>query len=141
MELLREIDEPERLRSLARTRSSPPTGEDSRRGRPHNWMHCVLPSALKTGEQVEVPVLVGEDLTRPPRPRRIVLRVEMIELIEADSLEFAVNGHVLVEQHREGIAITCPVELDYLIAGRNKVEISATSGAVEANKMWIKVSY
>ncbi len=104
-------------------------------------MHCVLPSALKTGEQVEVPVLVGEDLTRPPKPRRIVLRVEMIELIEADSLEFAVNGHVLVEQRREGIEITCPVELDYLIAGRNKVEISATSGAVEANKMWIKVSY
>ena len=140
MELLREIDDPQRLRGEDKEFAADRTGRPSF-AYPHNWMHCVLAVRVEAGEMVEVPVLIGEDLAGPPTPRQVTLRVAFTQLGESDDLELSVNGHTMTEQNRDGAMITCPVELDHLVVGRNVIEISVTSGALEADKLWIAVGY
>ena len=65
------------------------------RGRPkwqyaHNWMHCVLPAAIEANEQVEVPVMVGEDLIASPRPAAITLKIASEE--PSDEVELALSS-------------------------------------------------
>ena len=80
--LLREVDNPELLRgknkiftadrhsSLTRRTAASPRHH---KYFPHSWLHTVLPVTLETGKQTEdVPIMVGEDLTKSPVPNNIV---------------------------------------------------------------------
>ena len=142
IDLLQEIDDPEKMRGKDKEFAADRGGAPSW-AYPHNWIHCVLPVRIGAGEapSVEVPVLIGEDLSGSPEPRRIQLRVEMIELADADRLEFAVNENDLIEQVRDGITVTCPVEPCFLVTGRNRVRVAISAGTVEVNKMWIDLFY
>ncbi len=143
LELLREIDDPEKLRGKDKEFAADRGGQPSW-AYPHNWMHCVLPARIgpaATATSVEVPVLIGEHLSGSPAPRRTQLRVEMVELSDADRLEFAINGNQLTEQRRDGVTVTCLLATNYLATGRNAVRVGVTEGTVEVNKMWIDLFY
>jgi len=139
MELLREIDELERMRGKDKHFAAD-HGKTSW-SYPHNWMHCILPVELEAGKRVEVPVFVGEDLSISPVPKTIELWLEMEALTETDALDLSLNQQQLPNQRREDKTIICPVASNQLAVGRNLVEISVSSGSVVLKKMWIKLSY
>ncbi len=71
---------------------------------PHNYRHGVLPAELTEGQVVEVPILVGLDLSaaaseRPPTG--LELRVECDNLAPDDTLAIGLNGQGLLRQSRE----------------------------------------
>ena len=140
LELLREIDDPERMRGKDKTFAADRRSESSW-AYPHNSMHGVIPAKLAAGERLTVPVLIGEDLTAPPNPARFELSVEMVALAEGDAVHLFINEQLLTEQRREGTTIICPIALDQALAGRNQVEIEVSGGGAEPAKMWIEVSY
>jgi hypothetical protein len=154
MEPLREIDDPEAMRGkdrlFAADRGVPKWTY------PHNWMHCILPAALEAGDGAQVPILVGEDLTRPPAPRRVELRVGLKGLTDAGAVQVTLNGQPLPDLKRadpgsvRAIAcrpeykapmITCSLKPRQVIAGRNQVGIVVSEGKIEVMVIEILVSY
>ena len=62
---------------------------------PHNWLHATLPQTLSRGEQIEVPILVGEDFTASPTPRLIRLSLTYTDLTETSEIKIALNKQPL----------------------------------------------
>lgn len=140
VELLREIDDPGRLRGKDKEFSAERLERRSF-AYPHNLLHAALPLRLAAGESAEVPVLVGEELDSPPLPQRIELRVELAEASAPGGLELAVNGRSAGPQLREGAAITCSLGLEHLVTGRNRVRVSARGAAAKVEKIWIRLFF
>ena len=139
VELLREIDDPEKLWEYdkefvaCRNSGSP--------WYPHNWLHSAMPATLTAGASVEVPVLMGEDPACSGTPRLQRLRAEFPGLREADRLAFELNGQALESQERSGDTITCPLSPDSAFTGRNAVRVACVEGSAVADKLWIDVLY
>jgi hypothetical protein len=153
MDLVREIDDPEAMRGKDKLFAAD-------RGRPswtypHSWMHCVLPVTLEAGGQVKVPILVGEDVTRPPAPKLVELRVGLGEESDGAAFKVSLNGQPLPDLERAdssstGIAcpppqcasvMTCSLNPEQVTVGRNEVGISVAEGELNVSAVEIRVSY
>ena len=100
--LLREVDNPELLRGKNKIFTAD-RNPGMQRHFPHSWTHAVLPVTLETGKQTEdVPIMVGEDLTKPPVPKNIVLKINCENLSDEDKLEIELNGSRLSKLSRSG---------------------------------------
>ena len=66
---------------------------------PHNWLHATLPQTLACGEQVDAPVMVGEDFTESPTPWMIWLSLTYSDLNSTGTsqIEVALNKQPLSE--------------------------------------------
>ena len=125
---------------------------------PHNWLQAMLPQTLARGEQVEVPVLVGEDFTASPTPRMIWLSLTYTNLAATSQIEGALNQQTLSElepidpwlppdntgdtsQQEQVHALRQKISPDLLIQGRNHVGISVVAGEVTVKGVEIHVFY
>ncbi|MAE61749.1 MAG: hypothetical protein CMJ49_10390, partial [Planctomycetaceae bacterium] len=139
LERLREIDDPQSLR-----------GKDKQfaadRGRPsiyypHNQIHCILPTTLETGQQIAVPVMVGEDLTGAPQPKQIELFVGLDEPTHDATLDITLNQTPITSLMRDDAGVSSGVTPDHLIVGRNTIQIAVSRGKATISAVEIRVSY
>ena len=124
---------------------------------PHNWIHCVLPARVRPDEPLEVPIMIGEDLDKPPTPARIDFRV-IISNVSADNrLSLSLNGKPLPDLNqpdawkseerglthmwKTATAFTTKIEPDLLKLGRNETGITVGAGEVIARAAEVRVSY
>jgi len=149
--LLREVDNPELLRGknkiftadrhpllTRRTAASP----RHHRHYPHSWMHTVLPVTLETGKQTEdVPIMVGEDLTKAPVPKNIVLKINCEDLSDEDELEIELNGSRLSKLSRYSSWLRIPLKPNQLKLGRNQVTLLLVEGELTVTALEIHVLY
>lgn len=149
---LREINDPDAMR-----------GKDKRyvadRGGPSIWyphgrLHCVLPVTLAEGSRTNVTVMIGEDLTRRPKPKDIELSIELGGVTDENVFEVMLNEKMLTTlEHTEiemtnvfgrvmtWTGLTGSLEPTQLIAGRNRFELSAIAGAFIVKGIEFDVSY
>ena len=139
LERLREIDDPQSLR-----------GKDKQfaagRGRPtiyypHNNMNCILPVTLDAGQQVDIPVMVGEDFSPPPATKQIELVIELNQPTDDPSISLTLNQTPLTNLRHDDAGLTSNLEPDQLTLGHNIVGISVGEGKVEVTAIEIRVSY
>ena len=143
LDRLREIDDPESLRGkdkqfLADRGGAPDWAY------PHNWMHTVLPATLEAGEQIEVPLLVGEDLGGTPAPKSVQLLVELKEPdgeIRDATVEASLNGHLLQLSDPVEYKLVAQVDREQLMTGRNLVRVAAKEGLLDLNAIRLDVRY
>ena len=138
--LLREVDNPELLRGKNKIFTAD-RDAGTQRHFPHSWMHTVLPVSLETGKQVNVPIMVGEDLNKPPLPKNIVLTINCKELSDDDKLEIKLNGSRLSKLSRSGEWLTTLLKPNQLKLGRNQVNISLVEGKITVWALEMQVSY
>jgi hypothetical protein len=149
---LREIDSPDVMRGTDKVFAAD-------RGRPgwtypHNWIHCVLPVTFQAGQNRDISVLVGEDLTRPPQPQHLHLAIDCAqkqlpgvdpgtwqEFSDDDQFEIKLNGKKLSNLKRVDSRTVIPLNSEQLLVGRNRVNISASAGEFTVNAVEIQVTY
>jgi len=152
MQRLCEIDNPDAMRGTDKIFAAD-------RGRPgwtypHNWMHCVLPVTLQAGQNAGVSVLVGEDLTRAPRPQRLRLTIECAQqrlpgvdpatwqtFSDDDQLRIRLNGKILSCQERSDSRVVVFLKPEQLVLGRNRVNLAAVTGQFTVGAVEIQVTY
>lgn len=124
---------------------------------PHNWIHCVLPASVGPGRPIEVPITIGEDLTEPPRPSAIVLKVVCSDATPENKLSLTLNDAPLSDPHpsdrwqterlgpgdlwESATAFSTGLDPDQLEPGRNKVSLSVEMGEVVAHTVEVHVTY
>jgi hypothetical protein len=139
IELLREIGEPEAMRGKAKTfaaeRGSPA------REYPHNWMRAALPLTLSAGKNAHIPIMVGEDLKRPPVPAMLELRIACEQLTDADQIDIALNGKPLPAGTRNGSQVVIPLAPNQIRAGRNRIGVHVEGGGVTLTAAEIHIGY
>ena len=125
---------------------------------PHNWLHATLPQTLERREQVDIPILVGEDFTESPPPRTIRLSLTYSDLTETSQIEVTFNQQPLSEleptdpwlppdntgstsQQGQVYALRQEISPDLLIQGRNHVGILVVAGEVTVQGVEIHVLY
>ena len=125
---------------------------------PHNWLQATLPQTLSRGEQVKVPVLVGEDFTKSPIPRLIRLSLTYADLTGTSQIEITLNQQPLSElepidpwlppddtgdtsQQGQVHALRQEISADLLIQGRNHVGVLVVVGEVTVKGVEIHVFY
>ncbi len=135
--LLREVDNPELLRGKNKIFTAD-RDAGLQRHYPHSWMNAVLPVSLETGKQVDVPIMVGEDLNKPPLPKNIVLTINCKELSDDDKLEIKLNGSRLSKLSRYQTICLKPNQLKL---GRNQVTLLLLEGKLTVTALEIHVFY
>ena len=125
---------------------------------PHNWLHATLPRTLERREQVDIPILVGEDLTESPTPRTVWLSITYSAHTETSQIEITLNKQLLSEleltdpwlppdntdnasQQEQVHALRQEISPDLLIQGRNNVRVSVRTGEVTVKGVEIHVLY
>jgi len=97
---------------------------------------------LETGKQTEdVPIMVGEDLTKPPVPKNIVLKINCENLSDEDKLEIELNGSRLSKLSRSGDWLTICLKPNQLKLGRNQVTLLLLEGKITVTALEIHVFY
>ena len=157
IQLLQEIDAPQAMRGKDKLYVADRLlGEKPML--PHNWLHATLPQTLERGEQVDVPVLVGEDFTASPAPRTIWLSLTYSDLTETSQIEVTLNQQPLSEleptdpwlppdntddtsQQGQVHALRQEIGPDLLIQGRNHIGVSVTAGELIVQGVEIHVLY
>ena len=148
--LLKEIGDPDAMRGKPLVFPAEYHLTHVVRDYPHNWRHGVLPVELTEGQVVEVPVLVGLDLSAAASefpPTVLELRVECNNLAEDSSLAIALNGKGLLWQTRGAGVITVAVTPDEVALGQNQVALRLArhgpqaQGAVTVTAVEIHVDY
>jgi len=139
--LLREVDNPELLRGKNKIFTAD-RDVPTKRHYPHSWMNAVLPVSLETGKQTDdVPIMVGEDLTKPPLPKNIVLKINCESLSDEDKLEIELNGSPLSKLSRSGDWLTIGLKPNQLKLGRNQVALLPVKGKITVTALEIHVLY
>lgn len=124
---------------------------------PHNWMHCVLPANVKPAKPADVPIMVGDDLTKAPRPANIEFKVICSEVTDDNELSLTLNRAPLPDLSQpdtwqrqnlsscnlweSATAFAIQLKPDQLKLGRNNVGISVGEGEVIARAAEVRVSY
>ncbi len=125
---------------------------------PHNWLHAVLPETVETAKQVDVPVMVGEDLTNPPAPKTIWLSVTYCDLAESSQVDVTLNKHALSEFQQTGawiphdstvdnsqgdpiVVLRKEIRTSQLIQGRNHIGILVAAGEIAVKAVEIHLIY
>ena len=157
IQLLREIDAPQAMRGKDKLYAADRLlGEKPML--PHNWLHATLPQTLKRRGQVDIPILVGEDLTESSLPPTIWLSLTYTDLTGISQIEATLNKQPLSKleptdpwlppdntdttlQQGEVHALHQEISPDLLIRGKNRVGISVVAGEVTVQGVEIHVLY
>lgn len=136
--LLNEIGSPETLHGkdmmFAAERGRP------LREYPHNWMHAVLPATVAAGQEVPVPIMVGEDFTEyPPSSLELVLTCDGLE--QADPLQLSLNDQALSLGSRDDAHVRAPLAPGQVLQGCNQVTIGLSSGEATITAVEIHARY
>jgi hypothetical protein len=134
--LLQEIGDPETLHGR-------PMIFAADRGRPakeypHNWMRAVLPVTLRQGEEVAVPVTIGEDPVRLHHAR-VALHVEYENASDEDAIAVRVNQRPLSNGSRRDSRVVVPLTPDALRQGRNEITVHLNRGYLMVTAIEIHV--
>lgn len=107
---------------------------------PHNFLHNEFPAAVDNDTPVNVHVMVGEDYSKAPKPKSIMLNIDLVNHPEEVEYEVHMNGKLLEGTSRNGGRIRSNLETDDLILGRNQFTISSANGyfEVEDIEIWVK---
>ena len=139
VERLREIHDPEALRGkdkmFAADRGSPSVYY------PHNYLNARLPNTLDAGERADVPILIGEDFSNPPAPKRIGLTIGLDEPSDNATIDVSLNGKPLPNIMRGETEMTCALTAGQFVTGPNHVVLCVTQGRVTISAVEVRVSY
>ena len=105
---------------------------------PHNWMRAILPITRTAGWEATVPIMVGENLTRP-HPVRVELYIEYENASGEDVLAVRFNQKLLPDGLRRDSRIVTPLTPDYVKQGRNEVTIHVNNGHLTVTAVEIHV--
>ena len=109
---------------------------------PHNWLQAALPETLAAREYVNVPLMVGADLSQPmPSVLNLVITCE--RLTSDDALAVQLNNKLLSvgPSTRSRSGMTIPLRPEEAKRGRNQVNILVTSGGVTVTAVELHVDY
>jgi len=103
------------------------------RSYPHNWMHCVLPAALPTETDLEVPIRVGVNLGEMRPAPSVTLRLAVENLQQGDVVAVTLNGRE-VPQPRQTAAgvLTAPLAPEQVKEGVNHASLRLADRSAES---------
>ena len=133
--LMKQVGDPDVLRANQKKLMFAADRSARTRSYAHNWMHCVLPAALSTDKELEVPILVGEDIQSAPVAPSLTLRLVVENLQGDDVVKVALNGAAVDGLQQAGAnVLTAPLKVAQLVQGRNKVSVHLATASPKSDK-------